>query len=367
MRLYRKNFTRGLINNRVRTHDVDRDAIVWDIDESNHIASVKIQGTNTYLKVPYHRVNRYRPDYLKKGACVQIRHKRGIRGYAEIVGPGRAIPSPVAGAAQLPVRSSTDAILSGMGLDESDPLSMNLTISSGTFRLDETIYAFVGNGSGFYTMSDPSVLTMGNNPVVMGANWSTVTISAAPSAGYGRYDLIVVGIDGDADVVTGTPMVLTSEPAMPDTPADHILVDFIFIYGGQTTVDNSMIGKRWSAPIAEEITCDVTGDLDGNGWILYQNEATITLTISAVDQYGQAFDGDYVACTCTLYCNDGEVHGALGSGWSSESAQAQFSSTLVFQYRRNNPVAVDDESPVFAMESSSGNFSYTTTVLVAAS
>lgn len=362
MKLYRKNFTRGLINKRIESHTADRDAIVWDIDTTNSIASVRIQGTNTNLKVPYHRVNRYRPDYLKIGACVQVRHKRGIRSYAEIIGPGRAIPTPVSGAAQLPVRDSVDQVLSGMELAELNPLSTGYSLSSGTFRYDNTIYVYVGSEDGAYTMIDPPVLVMGNNPVIMGASWSTVTIPAAPAAGYGRYDLIVVGIDGVADVVEGTPSLLSTEPTMPSTPADHILVDHIFIYGDQTTVDDSMIGKSWSAPVAEEVTCVVTGDVDGNGQILYQDGATITLTISAIDQYGQTFDGDSVTCTNTLYCDDGEIYGLL-TGWRSDYAQAQLGTTLQYQYRRNTPVAADDQSPVFSIESETGNFSYATTVI----
>lgn len=362
MRLYRKNFTKDLVSQRIRSHTVDRDGIVWDIDETNYIASVRIQGTSTNLKCPYHRVNRHRPDYLKKGACVQVRHKRGLRGYAEIIGPGRAIPSPSAGESQLPVRSSTDAILSGMDLAETNPESMDLVLDSGTFRLDDTIYVFVGSEDTFYVMQDPPVLVMGNNPVTMGEGWSVVTISAAPSAGYGRYDLIVVGIDGDADVVTGTPSLLSTEPAMPSTPSDHILVDHIFIYGGQTEVDDSMIGKSWSAPIPSEVTCVVTGDVDGDGQILYSNGAEITLTLSSVDQYGQTFNGQNATCTCTLYCDDGEVYGAM-TGWRSDFAQAQYSTSLVFRYRRNDPVAADDQSPVFTFESEDNNFSFSTVVI----
>lgn len=362
MRLYRKNITRNAINQRIRFHQVDRDAIIWDIDETNYIASVRIQGSNVNLKCPYHRVNRHRPDYLKKGGCVQIRHKRGLRGYAEIVGPGRAIPSPVTGASELPTRSSTNEILTGMSLTELDPASMNLILSSGTFRYDEVIYTYIGSEDGYYIMQDPAVLVMGNNPETMGDGWSTVTIPTAPSTGYGRYDIIVVGIDGDADIVEGTPALLSTEPTMPSTPSDHILVNYVFIYGGQTEVDQSMIGKNWSAPIAEEVTCNVTGDVDGNGRILYQNAAEITLTITAVDQYGQAFNGGNVACTCTLYCDDGEVYGLL-SDWRSDYARAQYSSQLQFKYRRNDPVASDDESPVFSIESDTGNFSYATTVI----
>lgn len=362
MRLYRKNFTRGLINQRIQAHAVDRDAIIWAIDDTNRLASVRIQGTNTNIQVPYHQVNRYRPDYLKVGACVQIRHKRGIRAYAEIMGPGRAIPTPVTGGAQLPTRDSVDAILTGMELEELTPLSMGYSLSAGTFRYNNIIYVYVGSEDGGYLMTDPPTLLMGSNPVVMGTSWSTVTIPAAPSAGYGRYDLIVVGTDGVADVVEGTPALLSTEPTMPSTPSGHILVDHIFIYGGQTTVDDSMIGKSWSAPIAEEVTCDVTGDIDGSGRILYTNGAEITLTISAVDQYGQAFDGDNVTCTCTLYCDDGEVYGAL-TGWRSDYAQAVFDSNLQFSYRRNDPVASDDQSPVFSIQSETGNFSYSTTVI----
>lgn len=358
MRMYRKNFPRNMMNKQIRSSSYDRDGIVWDIDTTNKLASVRIQGSNTNIKAIYSRVTHERPGFLKKGSCVRIRFKRGNHGYVEIIGEGRSIPTPVDGTSDLPVRSSVNAILSGFDITEINPLNMNYRVSGGTFRYNNQIYSFTSVGDEYYLMQDPPILVMGADPVVMGTSFGNITIPTAPAAGYGRYDLIVVGIDGIVDVVEGTPALLSVEPTMPSTPSGHVKINHIFIYAGQTEVDESMVGKNWSAPIAQNITAVISGDVDADDHVLLQDGATATIVLSATDQYGQVFDGNNATITMTLETNDGEVSGSL-TGIRSDYAQSRYNSNVSFSYIRPTPASANDQSVALTFESDQDNFSYT--------
>lgn len=358
MRLYGKNFNRKVIDRRVRASVEERDAIVWDIDESNHLAYVRIQGSNVNIKCHYHQVMLDRPVYLKKGSAVRIRHKRGIRGYTEVIGTGRAIPTPISGESELPVRSVVDEILSGMIISDSSPPSMNVQITTGSYRLNGAVYTYAGLDFEYYTMQDPPQLVMGINEVTMGSSWPIITVPNAPSTGYGRYDIFVVGTDSVVDVVEGVQSPLSQEPTMPSAPSNHVLINHVFIYGGQTVVTQDMIGKMWTAPRATEIEEAISGNLDEWGYVLFQDNAQIQVTLTATDQYGQAYNGDYLPIDLTMHNESGAIRGTITTTWGS-TAQSYFGSSMVFYYRREATVGTGDDSPVISIQASDGSFSYT--------
>ena len=86
----------------LRDKTESRDAIVWDIDESNFLVRCKIQGSNEYILCYYPRNWQTLPPWCKRGNAVRIAHRGGIRGNLEVIGNGRAIPTPIAGADQFP-------------------------------------------------------------------------------------------------------------------------------------------------------------------------------------------------------------------------------------------------------------------------
>lgn len=353
-RLYNKKIAAQAIDHRLRRRIEERDAIVWTVDTSNNIVNVKIQGSDTLVVAHYHQVLTSVPRYLKPGAAVTIRHRRGNKGYVEVVGTGRAIPTPVGAGSGLPAVGLTDTVLSGMEVLATDPLSLTVRVNPGTYRMDNTIYVWSETNNFFYTMNDPAELIMGTDAVNMGGQYYVVTIPAAPSTPqYGRYDILVVGPhDDQIDVVSGTEVNLsTTEPTMPSVPADHVLVDWIFIMYGDTTVDSSMIGKQYSAPGPEEITVTLTGaDITVDqefDWNAVDDTPQCGINISVKDQYGGTYGFGGLRGRLTLN-GPGQVYGGY-TGWRSDYAESSHGSSVSFMYERNQ-LATPEYAPTLVYE-----------------
>src|SRR5512137_812697 len=114
MRLYGKRYAKKFIDRRVRLKTETRDAIVWDIDYLNYVAKVKIQGSNEYVMAHFPRNWKETPYWLKKGNAVAIRHREGVKGYIEVIGEGRAIPTAVSGSSMPEPDTLPDMIISGL-------------------------------------------------------------------------------------------------------------------------------------------------------------------------------------------------------------------------------------------------------------
>jgi hypothetical protein len=353
-KMYNKKIGLNAIDSRLRKRVEERDAIVWSIDENNDVVNLKIQGSDTLLVAHYHQVLNALPRYVKPGAAVTVRHRRGNKGYVEIMGTGRAIPTPVGASSGLPQVGSTDVVISGMEVLATDPTSLTVRVNSGVYRMDNTLYVWSETNNFFYTMNDPAELIMGTDAVTMGGQYYVVNIPAAPSTPqYGRYDLLVVGPhDNQIDVLSGSEVNLTNEaPVKPSVPANHVLVDWIFIQYGDTVVDSTMIGKNYSQPGPETITVtlggiDITVD-DEFGWSLIDNTPICTITISVQDQYGgtYGFGGQRGRLTLT---GPGQVLGGY-TGWRSDYAESNHASSVFFSYERDQ-LAVPEYSPTFVYE-----------------
>ena len=370
-RMYNKKVGTSAVDRRVRKRIEGQDAIVWSVDAANNIVNLKIQGSDILYKAHYHQVMSAVPNYLKVGAAVTLRHRRGNKGYAEVSGTGRSIPTPIAGASALPTISLTNMVLTGMEIFETDPQSMWLGVYPGTYRLDNTIYVFSEANNFFYTMNDPPPLIMGTDAVTMGGEYFAVEFDAAPGTpAYGRYDILVVGPhDSLIHVVKGTAVNLsTTEPTMPTTPVDHVRIGFVLIQYGDTVITNDMIGKGYSAPGPQEITVAITGTyVDANGhltWnVLPPPEYQCTITISAKDQYGTTWNFGGVHGTLTKLNGTGQVYGSY-TGWTSDVAESNATTSVVFKYERNQS-ASPEMPPNFVYESP-GFSTFTQVVLLGA-
>lgn len=367
MRLYNRNIMRKRMNAYKRWTTVDRDGIVWSVDTSNFYALVKIQGSGTTIKAHYPRNWKVIPTWLKRGNAVRIRHRSGAQGFIELVGHGRAIPSPVEGD-QLPTPTEpSDGIITGMEVLEYAGGGMNVTVNDGTYRIDDTIYVFTAPVTGYVVMDDPAPMVMGNALVMgWGDTITPVVIAAAPSAGYGRYDALVIAADGTVDVVTGSVTLLSSgAPSFPSVPSDHILIDYLFIYGGMTAITQSDIGARWQAPTANTVAITAGSPIvkDANGALTFPWDGaddtpygSITFTIK--DQYGNNRSIS-VPATMTVEAGTGGVS-TTTSGFGA-SASKTCTSSVTFYYERNQ-IAAPEVSPLLKIEFN--NYPSLTTVLV---
>lgn len=322
-----------------RSMTPDRDAVIWSVDTSNFYCLVKIQGSPTTIKAHYPRNWRTVPTWLKPGNAVRIRHRSGVQGYIEVEGHGRAIPTPVEGDSLPPQSGLPDGIITGMEIMEYEGGGMNVIVNNGTYRIDGETYVFTISVSGYIVMDDPAPMIMGSNTVMGWYDTTTaISIAAAPAAGYGRYDALVVAADGTVDVVTGSVSSLGTEPSYPSIPADHILIGYLFIYGGMTSISADDIGVRWTAPAASTVSTSATGVIskqaDGSfemTWDGGDNYPDDSITYTIKDQYGRNF-GISTTMEIELISGTGKIGISSSGPWvTSASKSIGYSTTAHYQ------------------------------------
>lgn len=259
MRLYGRKFARRALEKKTRAVQETRDGILWSIEDSTKTCRVKIQGTDTLIVAHYPRNWKSIPYWLKRGNAVRVLHRGGNRGYVEVIGEGRAIPTPIAGDAMpdndtLPDGIVTGCTMTGMGD------AMGAVITSGTYRINGTIYSLSVNGQDRYYDSEPDAYYDSGLPEFFLPDSGDIPkgVADAPAVGMFRYDAFCVGVDGVIDYVQGT---ASATPSQPVLPADHVLINnsYILVVGGATVIENKDIGRQWSAPYAATLEIDIEG------------------------------------------------------------------------------------------------------------
>jgi hypothetical protein len=225
----------------------------------------------------------------------------------EVAGEGRAIPTAITGSNLPDTGALADGVTSGLLVTATDPTSLNVVVSSGTYNIDGVSYSYKANpatvGSNI-VMQDPATLLMGTNIATLGATYSAHTLDAASSAGYYRYDAFVIGTDAVIDYIKGDES--TSNPDKPTIPGDHILIgEYIFRSGGTSTVESGDIGKDW----VDEVQVTMAIEIDSTELINYtwawegtasQQYSTKYIYLSFKDQYGQAISGNYALAASVI-------------------------------------------------------------------
>jgi len=354
-----------------------RDGVLWDLDWDNLIARVKIQGSNEYVNVHFPRNEATVWGWMRPGNAVRVIHRGGVRGYAEIVGHGCAIPTPLPGTLAHPATSElADGVLSGCNVTAAGS-GRYVDISDGTYRIDGVTYNLSGGTVGYYATSetDPPITTDENYPQAETDQTdryietsetdppmttseifpfaatddivTTLELDPAPSAGLFRYDAFVVGADGIIDYLKGTAAIT---PVKPTIPADHILLgDYILVIGGTTEITDSHIGMQWAAPVASKLSIPALSDFD---WDEEDDYPEKTITVYVYDQYGWLISGSY---SITLYLVGGTGNVYSGDdGYNSASVNQEFTgSSYGFKYQRDQ-TQDPETSPNFMTLSSTG-------------
>jgi len=372
MRLYGKKFTRRFVDKKIKKTTETRDAILWAIDQTNRFCNVKIQGSDELITAHFPQNEAMKPEWLKIGNAVRVIHRGGIRGRVEIVGHGQAIPTPQVGSSSHPtIAGAGDMILSGLQITATDPPSISVNISSGTYRIDGITYSFtegdfglimsateppmemtdpyppatMGEASIDYVMEDPALYTMSDLfvPFTMGETLGEFELDSAPVAGQFRYDGFEVGTDGIVHYLKGT--AAFADPQFPTIDGNHIqITPWILVIGGATEITQGNIGQLWSVRVASAVELSAIAEFPWNGGYDYPETA---ITLSIKDQYGWAQSGSYNA-TLTMLIGSGQIWSEQ-SGYSENSVTQQFSgSAYNFMYQRNQIVA--ERSPMFLAE-----------------
>lgn len=339
MRLYGRRFARSAIEKKTRAVQETRDAILWDVQAENKTCRVKIQGSDEFIVAHYPRNWKSIPYWLKRGNAVRILHRGGNRGFVEVIGEGRAIPTPVSGSTFPDEETLPDAIVSGCTLQAIDPASMNLITIGGTYRIDGQIYVFSPDSADYVLMQDPAIMTMGDNIVMGSAGWN-VTLDAAPSVGSFRYDAFCGGADRVIDYIKGS---ASSTPEKPLITADHVLIGkYILVVGGATVIESKDIGRLWSIPYAATLEIDI--ESSGASYDMpyvpgSPAPATVTasIAISIKDQFGNAYSE---SCSAVITKNTG--------GGTLDPSSVTFSSSTTATWERDQ--TSDNIPMVFTVE-----------------
>jgi hypothetical protein len=333
MRSYGKKRIKGLVDGRVSKRREMQDAILWSVDGS--VCRVRVQGSSNNVVAHYPKNQKSAPLWLRPGNAVRVVFKEGIRGYVEIVGEGRAIPSAQSGGSFPDIGSVSDGILSGLVVTSTDPVSNNVEVSAGSYRIDGVIYYMTEVSGGYIVMYDPPPMVMGNLPFVLNGQVS-YELSAAPADGWFRYDIIVAGTDGDLGLIEGNEV--TSDPVMPTVPEDHVLVEFVLRVGGDTNVPMKRVGALYETPYPVTLSMPV-------GLFVLSGSSFVGVPISVIDQYGHAVSssGGWVL-TLTKIFGTGDIWSAQ-SGWDSDEVVQNLVSQSAYGFIYRRDPSVEEHSP----------------------
>lgn len=332
MKGYRRQFVKRAIKIATEKKVESRDAILWDFyDDSN--CGVKIQGSDEIITAHFPRNLTTKPEWLKLGNSVRISHRGGVRGYIEVIGPGRAIPAPTSGNALPPTGGTGDGIIYGLQVTATSPVSVGIEISNGAYRINQAVYYYTGEEAGFIIMQEEPVITMGVSPyAVMGESSFVIDAEAAdpPPVGYVRFDLVVIGINGQTDYIVGAET--TGTPVYPDIPVDHILVAPILRVGGDIGIPQERIYAVWTPRKPTTAKATYSSSV---AWATDQ----IGITVSVYDQYGVLIRSTYTdgwKFTLEKIIGTGEIYSS-NSGWDDDIVEQNVygGSGYTFTYRRN--------------------------------
>jgi hypothetical protein len=328
MRMYGGRFMKKAVDRRIRTTQETRDAVIWDVNLAQHYCRVKVQGSNELVIASIPQNYRHRPMWLKIGNSVRITHRGGSRGFMEVSGEGRAIPSPVAGDSTPGLGLDTDRVLIGMAMTPSTPdASWCVWIGSGSYMVNGVWIFYAGNWA--WVMGEG--LIRAGTGESMGFLFGIACADPAPSINYARYDAFAIGADGVIDYYKGAAS--RSEPTRPTIDADHVLLgDYILMIGGVDAIYQWMIGADYREREATTLRLTTTNPIP-------LGEHHHQMRLEVLDQYGTLI-------TPPTAMNEGTAEVIDGSGlmWSARDGEAKkvgqnlTTSRYDFFYNRDFPV-----------------------------
>ena len=301
MRTYGKRLLRGAADKATKQAVESRDAVLWDILLSERVCRCKIQGSSELIIARFPQNWATVPEWAKPGQAVRIAHRGGVRGYIEVVGFGRAIPTPVSGSATPTPSTPDNAILAGCLLKAIPQTpGMSVYVTAGRARFGGVEYTVPA-----VAMASSSAFKM-NMGMAMGDVAGVFTISA-PSAGQFRYDLFSLS---PTLVVTKTiGAAFTTAESKPALPGGHLPISCLLVRGGQTVITAADIGQSWSAPVPASIATTATDN--GTAW---------SIVASVKDQYGNAITTSLGwNITAIIASGDGNIAPASGNTGSGSS------------------------------------------------
>jgi hypothetical protein len=318
------------------------------IDNANHVAIVRIQGTQKDIRIPWSRNFYTKPKFVRINNSVEIKHVKGNPHRFEIVGNGTKLNTPVDGSSLLAdLPSSSNTIISGMVVTSEG--GMTVKVDYGSYRVGGTIYnlsgIFLGNGA---------MPVMGEDTPLMGQAGGLIELNAAPNAPNYRMDILSVGSDGVIDYTAGVEA--ENYPVIPTVEANHVLITTILVPYGITGITNALIGVTWREVYLAQFILTVP-ELDSD-WTTITNppdtlptsEKQVVCTVSLLNQYGNPLFGTY-AVSVEIEQGNGILNPASDNSTSITFNITNGSKTFVYERGGIDGLAVLgtplDSSPMF--------------------
>ncbi len=309
MKLYGKRFLKNSINNKIALRSETQDAVLWSVNTTTKVCSVKIQGSNQLINAYYPENYEKIPSWLKPGNAVKIMHTGGNRGRIEIIGNGILIPTPLTGSTTPTLTTAKDCILSGCNVYPAfDDPQMVVLVGTGSYRINGTVYTLLP----ITCDSEVYDAAMGGTiDLIAGA----FAVPVAPAAGTVRIDLIEVVVDGLLHYLTGTPSV---SPIAPTLSSSHVQCKGKIVVNCGTTIitSNEIDGITYSMPIPYSLS--ITFDPES----LPSPLTDSIITVSVYDQYGALISG-FHKITAEIISGTSTINGgssAVNNGYFSYSS-----------------------------------------------
>jgi len=301
MRTYGKRLIRGAADKATKQAVESRDAVLWDVLLPERVCRCKIQGSSELIIARFPQNWATVPEWVKPGQAVRIAHRGGIRGYIEVAGFGRAIPTPVSGSATPTPDTPGNAILVGCilrAIPQTPGMGVYVTTGRARFSGVEVAVPAVAMAAG-------SAFKM-NMGIAMGEAAGVFAISA-PSAGQFRYDLF--SLSPSLVIAKTAGAAFTTTESKPALPSGHQPIGYLLVRGGQPASTAADIGQSWSAPMPVSIVTTAT-----------DNGATWSIVASVKDQYGNAITTPQGwNISATIASGDGSLTPASGNTGSGSS------------------------------------------------
>lgn len=331
MRLYGKKFIGRSMQRSAEGRQETRDAVLWDVQPLNRICRCKIQGSNTFVIAHYPRNWDETPSWLRPGTAIRICHLGGVRGRVEVVGMGRAIPTPVSGNTFPDLETGPDGVLSDCYVIACATPRMAVLVRTGSYRISGTTYYLtpitLGTGTDYH-LGDGGAF---------GEVAAAKEINAAPAAGLFRYDLISVGTDGVVDYTAGT---AAATPSKPSIAGSHLALAYVLVKSGVTEILDTDINHDWTDPYPLYFTIAIA---DQN--IYWADPVTTNVTVQVLDQYENPISGNY-KFTLEFSHGNGTLYSAQSGNSRTSVIQYVWSgSSYIFTYTRDK-LDPGDISPV---------------------
>jgi len=382
-KLYGRKFAHRFVDKKMKPKAETRDAIIFEVDEDYYVCKCRIQGSSEYVDAYYPRNRATIPKWMKPGNAVRILHRTGVRGYAEVIGHGGAIPMPMAGyPSHPPISGVGNHIESGLEITVVGCLTVH--IGSGTVVIEGETITMTGSESGYpimdesnpemtmheiyppadmgdpagtdyWTMNEedssgdayPEAVTMSEvfAPMTIGVGGGYFDIDPLDLGGQAhfRYDTFQVGSDGIIDYVKGEES-YGSAPTPPAVDGGHVQIGpYILIVGdpdgGTQCLTDANVGWVWTEPIASGVELDYNPEMQ---WAT----SYASISVNVINQYGYTY-ADPRTYTATLVRGTGQICTAYGGTCDDDSIVVNSSSGGAgFQYNRDYSAYPESEGQI---------------------